>query len=134
MNRASSSATSGVTNRASSSTKSGVTNRTTAPKKRSTMKRTNYATQKKRRRREVNNDFEKAFASVPIVEQVKQTQGTGNICSVGAECKNGHIKGTMKCHGDGCDHRIHHLCAIMRNLLDKDNELNVYCSTKCVPK
>ena len=137
-----------VKSRATNHTSSGAGKNLNSPKKRRTrdevinncrgMKRTHNGSTKsntqKRRTREVNNNFEKAFASVPIVEQAKQNQGMGNICSLGAECKNIHIKGTMNCHGDGCDHRIHHLCEIMQNLLDKDNELNVYCSTKCVPK
>ena len=49
------------------------------------------------------------------------------------ECKNIHIKGTMKCHSNGYGNRIHHLCAIMLNLLDKDNELNVYILAQCMP-
>ena len=93
----------------------------------------NTKKKRKTRRDEVNNDFASAFASVPIVGKERPREGMENTCSLGKECKHMHIKGTMKCHGDGCGRRIHHLCAITLNLLDKENELNVYCSAKCMP-
>jgi hypothetical protein len=86
-----------------------------------------------KRKKQMNNHFIAAFDGVPIVEQERPRKGMENYCCLGAECKNTHIKGTMKCHGDRCGNRIHHLCAITLNLLDKDNELNVFCSSKCMP-
>ena len=81
-----------------------------------------------------NAEFLKAFASIPEAtdeqeEHIKKME----MCSVGCECKNTHLSGRMHCHAPGCDNRIHHLCAITRGWLDSNNELNVYCSSHCMP-
>ena len=49
-----------------------------------------------------------------------------NRSSLGVGCKNTHIAGTMKCYCDRCNRHIHHLCAIIQNFIDKDNELNIW--------
>lgn len=78
-------------------------------------------------RRKVVNQFDDAF------DAIKGTSGANEQCALGSACKNMQIRQTMCCHRDGCDGRIHHLCAIQLNLLDRDNELHVYCSKHCMP-
>ena len=80
---------------------------------RTTTKRTNNSgrksnTQKKRmiRRDKLNNDFAKTFACIPTVQQERPRVDIGSTCSLGGECKNIQIKGTMKCHRNGCGNRI----------------------------
>ena len=79
-------------------------------------------------RRKVVNQFEDAF-DAPI----KGTSWANEQCALSSACKNMQIRQTMCCHRDGCNGRIHHLCAIQLNLLDRDNELHVYCSKHCMP-
>jgi len=78
-------------------------------------------------RSKVVNQFDDAF------DAIKGTSGANEQCALGSACKNMQIRQTMCCHRDGCDGRIHHLCAIQLNLLDRDNELHVYCSKHCMP-
>jgi len=80
-------------------------------------------------RRKVVNQFEDAF-DAPI----KGTPWANERCALGSACKNMKIRQTMCCHRDGCNGRIHHLCAIQLDLLDQGNELHhVYCSKHCMP-
>ena len=79
-------------------------------------------------RRRVVNQFDEAFDRV-----TEGTLGAKTQCALGSACKNIQIRQTMLCHRNGCDGRIHHLCAIQLNLLDRDNELHVYCSKHCMP-
>ena len=74
--------------------------------------------------RNIDMDFENAFACKQVEEE--------NTCSLGRRCKNKVLKQFMKCHAEGCTRRIHHLCAISKNLLDEENELNVFCSSHCM--
>lgn len=78
-------------------------------------------------RRKVANQFDDAF------DATKGMSGANEQCALGSACKNIQIRQTMCCHREGCDGRIHHLCAIQLNLLDRDNELHVYCSKHCMP-
>ena len=78
-------------------------------------------------RRKVANQFDDAF------DATKGMSGANEQCALGSACKNIQIRQTMCCHREGCDGCIHHLCAIQLNLLDRDNELHVYCSKHCMP-
>ena len=66
------------------------------------------------------DEFMAAFAGVESLQ-----------CSLGTRCMNRHIEGYQKCYRTGCNGEIHHLCAIQNNLLDTENELNVFCSIEC---
>ena len=101
--------------------------------RRPTRKRRRTLTPREKRKEQINNDFAAAFDGVPIAAQERPPTNLRYPCCLGTECKNTHIQGTMKCHGDRCGNRIHHLCAITLNLFGKNNELNVFCSSKCMP-
>ncbi|MEM7283659.1 MAG: hypothetical protein AAF438_18745, partial [Pseudomonadota bacterium] len=76
-------------------------------------------------RDEVDEAFAAAFADVTPAE----TEATSGGCSLGDECKHKAIEGYQRCKR--CGAKIHHLCAIDKNWLDPDNELNVFCSAIC---
>jgi hypothetical protein len=54
--------------------------------------------------------------------------GTGH-CAI-AGCVWPQLKHSHRCFREGCSFYVHNLCA-QASLLDKDNPLNMYCSTTC---
>jgi len=58
----------------------------------------------------------------------------GTECSLGSACGFKQLRQYHKCHADGCDKKIHNLCAQSNNLCSAINELDMYCSLSCKNK
>ena len=108
----------------------------------------------RRRQRAIAGDAVAADGTILMVARRQGTQrpNTGDMSTVSRAAYAGSLRGTVdgnhcpivgcikpppnvradkQCRGKSCSNKVHHVCAIQQNLLDEDNELNVFCSLRC---
>jgi hypothetical protein len=66
-------------------------------------------------------------------ERDRRKKSRPHECCLGDLCICPTASGTHCCCRRGCTEKIHHLCASMKGLFDKKNEMVVYCSELCMP-
>jgi hypothetical protein len=72
----------------------------------------------------------RAAAQVAVLGDCRPTSEGFGSCAI-QECANAIHNHNHRCFKQGCPYYVHNMCAQDHFLLDKDNELNMYCSESC---